>query len=83
MIWYFIDGFSVRKREASLKEKDAFLEFHVSFTDLQTSFLKSKRTSRWWMQLPDKKYIPCTYKDYLAAGKNEIPERWLRAQERL
>lgn len=83
MIWYFIDGFAVRKQEADLKEKDAFLEFHVSFSDLQTSFLKSKRTSRWWMQLPDEKYIPCTYKDYLMAGKNEIPERWLRAQERL
>ncbi|MGH2644228.1 MAG: formimidoylglutamase [Chitinophagaceae bacterium] len=83
MIWYFIDGFSVRKSEADLKEKDAFLEFHVSFSDLQTSFLKSKRTARWWMQLPDDKYIPCTYKDYVTAGKNEIPERWLRAQERL
>lgn len=83
MIWYFIDGFAFRKHEADLKEKDAFIEFHVSFSDLQTSFLKSKRTGRWWMQLPDEKYIPCSYKDYLTAGKNEIPERWLRAQERL
>ncbi|TAN19486.1 MAG: arginase [Chitinophagaceae bacterium] len=83
MVWYFIDGFAFRKREADLKEKDAFIEFHVSFSDLQTSFLKSKRTGRWWMQLPDEKYIPCSYKDYLTAGKNEIPERWLRAQERL
>lgn len=82
MVWYFIDGFAFRKREADLKEKDAFIEFHVSFSDLQTSFLKSKRTGRWWMQLPDEKYIPCSYKDYLTAGKNEIPERWLRAQER-
>ena len=83
MVWYFIDGFASRKHEADLKEKDAFIEFHVSFSDLQTSFLKSKRTGRWWMQLPDEKYIPCSYKDYLTAGKNEIPERWLRAQERL
>lgn len=83
MIWYFLDGFSVRAQEADLKEKNEFLEFHVSFTDIETSFLKSKRTGRWWMQLPDDTYIPCAYKDYLTASKNEIPERWLRAQERL
>jgi formiminoglutamase len=34
------------------------------------------------MQLPNKKMIPCTYNDYLFASNNEIPERWLRAQER-
>lgn len=83
MVWYFIDGYSVRNKEAYLKDKDSFLEFHVSFADMQTSFLKSKRTGRWWMQLPDEEYIPCSYKDYITAGKNEIPERWLRAQERL
>jgi hypothetical protein len=34
------------------------------------------------MQLPDKKMIACSYKDYLFASRNQIPERWLRAQER-
>jgi arginase family enzyme len=83
MIWYFLDGYAVRQSEASLNEKEAFLEFHVSFTDVQTSFLKSKRTGRWWMQLPDAAYIPCAYSDYLTASRNETPERWLRAQERM
>lgn len=83
MIWYFLDGYAIRSMEAAFNEKDSFLEFHVSFADIQTSFLKSKRTGRWWMQLPDEEYIPCSYKDYMTAGKNEIPERWLRAQERL
>ena len=46
------------------------------------TFLQSKRTGRWWMQLPNKKFIPCSYKDYVTASQNEIPERWLRAQER-
>lgn len=82
MLWYFLDGFAVRSHEASLSDKEAFLEFHVSFTDTQTSFLKSKRTGRWWMQLPDEAYIPCAYKDYVAASNNQTPERWLRAQER-
>jgi hypothetical protein len=34
------------------------------------------------MQMPDKKIIACSYKDYLIASNNQIPERWLRAQER-
>ncbi|HEX5553715.1 MAG TPA: formimidoylglutamase [Chitinophagaceae bacterium] len=83
MIWYFLDGYAIRGREAALDEKDAFLEFHVSFSDMKTSFLKSKRTGRWWMQLPGEQYIPCAYHDYLTASNNGIPERWLRAQERL
>ena len=45
-------------------------------------FLQSKKTGRWWMQLPNKKFIACSYKDYVQASQNEIPERWLRAQER-
>ncbi|GAA4300765.1 formimidoylglutamase [Compostibacter hankyongensis] len=83
MIWYFIDGKSVHNREAPLEEKTAFLEFYVTFTDVATTFIKSKKTGRWWMQLPGGQYIPCAYSDYLAACNNEIPERWLRAQERL
>jgi len=27
--------------------------------------------------------VPCTYNDYLVASNDEIPERWLREQERL
>lgn len=83
MLWYFLDGYALSTREASLTEKEAFVEFHVSFTDIETSFLKSKRTGRWWMRLPDDNYIPCAYRDYLAASNNDMPERWLRAQERL
>ena len=45
-------------------------------------FLQSKKTGRWWMQMPDKRFIACSANDYMIAGSNEIPERWLRAQER-
>jgi formiminoglutamase len=82
MLWYLIDGRSRGKREALLDEKDSFNEFHMAFAEIETVFLQSKKTGRWWMQLPDKKFIACSYKDYLQAGSNEIPERWLRAQER-
>ncbi|MBA3828152.1 MAG: formimidoylglutamase [Taibaiella sp.] len=83
MIWYFIDGYQVRKSEAMLTEHEEFISFHVAFTDNDTIFLKSKRTNRWWMKLPNQMYVPCSYNDYLAASRDEIPERWLREQERL
>ena len=82
MLWYFIDGKSRSKQEASIEERESFNEYHTSFTEVDSVFLQSKKTGRWWMQLPNKKFIPCSYKDYLHASQNEIPERWLRAQER-
>lgn len=82
MLWYFIDGKSRSKQEASIDHRDSFNEYHTSFTEVESTFLQSKKTSRWWMQLPNKKFIPCSYKDYVQASQNEIPERWLRAQER-
>jgi formiminoglutamase len=83
MIWYFIDGYFVRRSEANLTDHDEFVSFHVAFTENETVFLKSKRTNRWWMKLPNGAYTPCSYTDYLAACNDEIPERWLREQERL
>ncbi|MEP6749196.1 MAG: formimidoylglutamase [Bacteroidota bacterium] len=82
MIWYLLDGRSRGRREAKLEEKESFNEYYMAFAEVQTVFLQSKKTGRWWMQLPDKKFIACSYKDYLLASSNEIPERWLRAQER-
>jgi arginase family enzyme len=82
MIWYVFDGRSRGRREAQLDERDSFNEYHMAFAEVETIFLQSKKTGRWWMQLPDKKFIACSYKDYLLASSNEIPERWLRAQER-
>jgi formiminoglutamase len=83
MIWYFIDGHLIKKSEAQLTDHEEFVEFYVTFTSNDTIFLKSKRTNRWWMKLPNSMFVPCSYKDYLIASNNEIPERWLREQERL
>jgi arginase family enzyme len=82
MLWYILDGRSRAKREAQLDERDSFTEYHMAFAEVDTTFLQSKKTGRWWMQLPDRRFIACSYKDYLLASSNEIPERWLRAQER-
>ncbi|MEJ7609771.1 MAG: formimidoylglutamase [Ferruginibacter sp.] len=82
MIWYFVDGRHRMKMESSLAERQNFNEFHTVFAEVETVFLQSKRTDRWWMQMPDGKFIACSKKDYLTAGKNDFPERWLRVQER-
>jgi arginase family enzyme len=82
MLWYLLDGRSRGRREAALQEKDSFNEYYMAFAEVETIFLQSKKTGRWWMQLPNKQFIACSYKDYLLASSNEIPERWLRAQER-
>jgi formiminoglutamase len=82
MIWYFIDGRSRGKKEPSFIDRDAFNEYHTAFAEVSTTFLQSKKTGRWWMQMPDSQFIACSYKDYVVASSNEIPERWLRAQER-
>jgi len=82
MIWYYLEGKNRSRREPSLHERDAFNEFHTAFAEVATTFLQSKRTGRWWMQLPDQQYVACSYRDYIQASSNEIPERWLRAQER-
>lgn len=82
MIWYFVDGRHRLKMESPLDERHQFNEFHTFFAEVDTVFLQSKRTNRWWMQMPDGNFIACSQNDYITAGKNELPERWLRVQER-
>jgi arginase family enzyme len=82
MIWYIIDGVHRGKKEAPLTALDRFKEFQIAFSDIDTQFLQSKSTGRWWMKSHNDEWMPCSYKDYLVASNNEIPERWLRALER-
>ena len=82
MLWYLMDGLSRGAREAALEDRHLFNEFHTVFAEVETVFLQSKKTGRWWMQLPDNQWMPCSHRDYLLASSDQIPERWLRAQER-
>ncbi len=82
MLWYFVDGVYKGKQESLPEDHSQFKEYHIAFAEMETIFLQSRKTGRWWMQLPDGKYIPCSYLDYVTASHNDIPERWLRAVER-
>ncbi|OJU27934.1 MAG: arginase [Sphingobacteriales bacterium 41-5] len=82
MLWYAIDGHHRKRNESALEDRDSFNEFQMIFSEVETVFLQSKKTGRWWMQMPAKRFIPCSYKDYLTAASDEIPNRWFRAQQR-
>ncbi|MDB5229964.1 MAG: formimidoylglutamase [Chitinophagaceae bacterium] len=82
MLWYVMDGMYKGREEAGLHETEYFNEFKLAFSEMQATFLQSKKTGRWWMQMPDGKYIACSPNDYTIACANDIPERWMRAMER-
>jgi len=95
MIWHFIDGFCNRKHDFPLIEKKAYLKYRVSIKDhkYEIVFYKSKKSGRWWMEVPcptdlKSKYerhylVPCSYKDYQTALKEEMPDRWWRVYQKL
>jgi arginase family enzyme len=82
ILWYFIDGKNRCKQEPALEDRLQFNEYNTVFAEVDTVFLQSRKSGRWWMQMPDEKFIACSYNDYASASRNEMPERWLRAQER-
>lgn len=82
MIWYFMDGIYKGKQESAMENTAEFNEFKIAFADVESFFMQSKRTGRWWMRMPDGRLIACSHNDYLVSTQNEIPERWMRAMER-
>ena len=83
MLWYYMDGVYKSKEEADFSEAHNFNEFHMAFGEMETVFLQSKKTHRWWMKMPEGNYVACTGGDYIIARNNELPERWLRMMERV
>lgn len=93
MIWYLIDGYSNRKHDFPNEMESDYVKYTVDFEtrDHQLVFWNSKKSSRWWVEMPvlgavmtgENFYIPCSYNDYQNACQNEIPERWIRAFEKL
>jgi len=91
MLWYFLDGYFNRKNDFPATT-DSLTEYIVDFRQLQyqLTFWKSSRSGRWWMQTPvasKKKYqrhylVPCSFQDYQAACREELPDRLLQALRR-
>ena len=95
MVWYTLDGFSHRQREFPLFSKKNFLEYKVHLPDGKDEmiFYKSKRTDKWWMNVPyaggaqgkmgRHHLVPCSYSDYEQAGRGDVPDMWWRTYQKL
>jgi len=92
IIWFFLEGFSQKQYEApALSENNSgrFVKYHVRVTDLEDDliFVKSNLTERWWFELTDAEnksvYVSCSHDDYLKANRNEVPDRWVKASDRI
>ncbi len=99
LIWFFIEGYYMRKNDFPLKSVDYseqdFVKYMVPIEDHEHEivFLKSKISDRWWMQVPcdnassinyERHYmVPCSFNDYQIALKNEVPDRWWQVYQKL
>lgn len=94
MVWYFIDGFYNRKKDFPLNPKSQYLMYRASLNDGsgEMLFVKSKKSDRWWMQVPyptgmskNERYhlVPCRYEDYTMAVNGEMPDLWWRTYQKL
>jgi arginase family enzyme len=95
MIWYFIEGYANRKNDFPLTDKKSFIKYRVTTEkiDNEIIFYKSKRSGRWWMEVPypvDKRLkferhhlVPCTQKDYELALSGELPDLWWKTFHKL
>lgn len=92
ILWFFLEGFSQKQYETpalNLSNSGRFIKYHVRVTDLEDDmiFVKSNLTDRWWIELSagndENIYVACSHEDYLKANRNEVPDRWVKAVERM
>ncbi|MDB4901888.1 MAG: arginase [Mucilaginibacter sp.] len=94
MIWYFIDGVYNRKKDFPLNPKSQYLIYKTSLKhdEHELVFVKSKKSDRWWMQVPypalgskNERFhlVPCQYDDYKTATAGEMPDLWWRTYQKL
>jgi len=90
VIWYFLEGFSLRIGDFPTKKTISknFKKYVVPLDeeDFQFIFYKSKLSGRWWISsvtsaetsLNREMILPCSYKDYLDSVSGKIPARMMR-----
>ncbi len=94
MIWYFIEGFYNRKKDFPLSPREHYLIYKTTLRheEHELVFVKSKKSDRWWMQVPyptggsaNERHhlVPCSYEDYQTAVAGEMPDLWWRTYQKL
>lgn len=92
ILWYFIEGVNCRLVDNNFYNIDDFRKYTVLIDDQELMFLKSVKSSRWWVEIPflqnsnnkleEHSLLPCMHQDYVDASKGVIPERWYKAQKK-
>lgn len=94
LIWHFIEGHGQRKGEFPYTRSKELKKFIVgtSTPGIDLVFYRSIVSDSWWVEIPsgipnlfpeDKVTIACSYNDYVAASKQEIPDRWMHFYRKL
>lgn len=94
MVWCFIDGFYNRKQDTPLLPKSSYIIYRTTLENEahELVFVKSKKSDRWWMQVPyfgshsvNERYylVPCRYDDYQTAVSGEMPDLWWKTHQKL
>ena len=92
VMWYFIEGVNCRIKDDDFSDLRSYLKFTVLVESEELVFFKSKKTGRWWIEIPFLEYsntklkqhplLACTQEDYISATKGLIPERWYKAYKK-
>ena len=93
MVWYFLEGFSLRFNEYPIAVNSGFIKYSVTLSSQTMVFYKSEKSQRWWLELTNDSHlnnktkkatlIACTENDYESAIHDNVPERWYNAVRRM
>ena len=89
IIWYFIEGVNYRVKDDGFRNDENYQKFITLVEAQELVFYKSKKTGRWWIEIPflsevntklkSHTLLPCMHQDYVDACNNIVPERWYKA----
>ncbi len=84
MAWYYWEGCHLKQLDQNVN-RSMLTQYSVELKNLDyiIKFYKSENTGKWWFEEPlldneiSNQLIPCTYEEYLATAKDQIPSRIL------
>ena len=92
VIWYFIEGVNCRVMDSNFYNTADFQKYTVLVDEQELIFLKSLKSSRWWVEIPflqnsnnkleEHSLLACMHQDYVDASNGVVPERWYKAQKK-
>ena len=94
-VWCFVEGFFNRRGDFPIGSKENYYKYHVELKESSDDlvFYKSHKTGRWWIEVPypssmsftyqRNQVVPCRYKDYEQALKDDMPDVWWRTYQKM